>query len=142
MSANVVELDAVSRWYGNVLGLSRVQLGFEPGVTALLGPNGAGKSTLLKLVTGLLRPSSGRVTVFGMTPFANPDVHAKLGLVPEEEEFRARVRAQDWLEYLLRLHGFDAGSAQQPPVPACSGELASRFGATVDTANAEAGKDA
>ncbi len=110
---NTVELDSVSRWYGNVLGLSRVSLSFEPGVTALLGPNGAGKSTLLRLVTGLLRPSSGSVTVFGAAPFANPDVYRKLGLVPEEEEFRARVSAFDWLEYLMRLHGFDEKSASE-----------------------------
>lgn len=113
MSPPVVELRAVSRWYGNVLGLSRVDLTFAPGVTALLGPNGAGKSTLLKLVTGLLRPSSGTVSVFGAAPFANPDVHRKLGLVPEEEEFQARVSAVDWLEYLMRLHGFNESTARE-----------------------------
>jgi ABC-2 type transport system ATP-binding protein len=111
MSTPVIELDAVSRWYGNVLGLSRVDLAFSPGVTALLGPNGAGKSTLLKLVTGLLRPSSGTVSVFGASPFANPEVHRRLGHVPEEEEFHARVSAIDWLEYLMRLHGFDEHTA-------------------------------
>ena len=109
---HVIALDAVSRWYGTVLGLSRVSLTFDAGVTALLGPNGAGKSTLLKLVTGLLRPSSGSVTVFGATPFANTDVYQKLGLVPEEEEFKARVSAIDWLEYLMRLHGFDEQAAR------------------------------
>ena len=108
---SAIALEAVSRWYGNVLGLSRVSLEFEPGVTALLGPNGAGKSTLLKLVTGLLRPSSGTVSVLGEPPFANPTIYARLGLVPEEEEFRARVSAVDWLEYLLRLHGFGEGDA-------------------------------
>ena len=109
---HVIALDAVSRWYGTVLGLSRVSLTFDAGVTALLGPNGAGKSTLLKLVTGLLRPSSGSVTVFGATPFANTDVYQKLGLVPEEEEFQARVSAIDWLEYLMRLHAFDEQAAR------------------------------
>ena len=75
--------------------MSRVSLEFEPGVTALLGPNGAGKSTLLKLVTGLLRPSSGTVSVLGLAPFANPTIYARLELVPEEEEFHARVSAVD-----------------------------------------------
>jgi ABC-2 type transport system ATP-binding protein len=109
----VIELSGVSRWYGSVVGLSRVDLTFARGVTALLGPNGAGKSTLLKLVTGLLRPSSGKVSVLGASPFANPDVHRKLGLVPEEEEFQARVNALDWVEYLLRLHGFDEPAARE-----------------------------
>ena len=65
MSGPVVLLEKVSRWYGNVLGLSGVDLAFEPGVTALLGPNGAGKSTLIRLVTGLIRPSAGTVLAFG-----------------------------------------------------------------------------
>jgi ABC-2 type transport system ATP-binding protein len=111
VSDPVIELDAVSRWYGNVLGLSRVSLAFGAGVTALLGPNGAGKSTLLKLVSGLLRPSSGSIRVLGVRPFASSDVYQNLGLVPEEEEFRARVSAIDWVEYLMRLHGFDENDA-------------------------------
>ena len=109
---SVIELDSVSRWYGNVLGLSRVSLAFEPGVTALLGPNGAGKSTLLKLISGLLQPSSGTVSVLGQNPFANPDVFQTLGTVPEEEEFRARVCAIDWLSYLLQLSGVEEDDAR------------------------------
>ncbi len=108
---SVIELHDVSRWYGSVLGVSRVSLQFEPGVTALLGPNGAGKSTLLKLVTGLLHPSSGTVRVFDMPPFANPAVYRRLGLVPEEEEFRVRVNGLDWLAFLLQLNGLDEETA-------------------------------
>lgn len=113
MSASVIALRGASRWYGNVLGLSRVDLTFEPGVTALLGPNGAGKSTLLKLVTGLLKPSAGSVEVFGEPPFANAKIYKKLGLVPEEEDFRARVTAIEWLEYLVRLSGVDGALAPE-----------------------------
>ncbi len=111
----VVRIENVSRWYGNVLGLSGVELAVQPGVVALLGPNGAGKSTLIKLVTGLIRPSSGTVSVFGEPPFANPRVHRRLGVVPEEEGLRpsAPVRAGDFLAYLLRLHGFDIEEARR-----------------------------
>lgn len=114
-AAVVVRLQNVSRWYGNVLGLSGVELAFEPGVTALLGPNGAGKSTLLRLVTGLIRPSTGEVTVFGEPPFANPRVHERIGVVPEEEEIRpsAPLRCLDFVSYLLRLHGLDPASARE-----------------------------
>lgn len=110
----VVELHDVSRWYGNVLGLSGVELGFRPGVTALLGPNGAGKSTLFRLVSGLLRPSTGEVTLFGERPFANPRVHSRTGVVPEEEELRpsAPLRCIDFVSYLLRLQGFDREKAR------------------------------
>ncbi len=55
----------LSKWYGNVLGLSDVTLEIEPGITGLLGPNGAGKSTFMKLLTGQLKPNLGEVSVLG-----------------------------------------------------------------------------
>lgn len=115
--SDIVSLEGVSRWYGDVLGVSRVSLSFDAGVTALLGPNGAGKSTLLRVIAGLLRPSAGRVTVRALDPFANPDVYEHLGLVPEEEELAARVTGHEWIAHLLRLRGTD---------PAAARELASR----------------
>ena len=101
----MIQLRAVSRWFGSVLGVSRIDLTLGPGVTALLGPNGAGKSTLMRLITGQIRPSSGEVTVFGEDPFANPRVAARWGLVPEEDGFPPGVRGRDWLQFLLRLQG-------------------------------------
>ena len=110
---NAVELQSVSRWYGNVLGLSRVDLSIGSGVTALLGPNGAGKSTLIRLVTGQIRPSMGRLLVFGEAPFANPRVARRIGVVPEEDGFPPRVTGRDWVRYLLRLHGLTEMEAEQ-----------------------------
>ena len=51
-----IELDHVSRWYGNVVAVNDISFALGPGVTGLLGPNGAGKSTLLNLLAGLLSP--------------------------------------------------------------------------------------
>jgi ABC-2 type transport system ATP-binding protein len=110
---NTVELHSASRWYGNVLGLSRVELAIGTGVTALLGPNGAGKSTLIRLVTGQIRPSAGSLHVFGETPFANPLVARRIGIVPEEDGFPPRVTGRDWVRYLLRLHGFDENESER-----------------------------
>ena len=56
-----VELQDVSRWYGNVVAVNDISFILRPGITGLLGPNGAGKSTLLHMIAGLLRPSAGRV---------------------------------------------------------------------------------
>ncbi|HSF17716.1 MAG TPA: ABC transporter ATP-binding protein [Vicinamibacteria bacterium] len=112
---SVIELRRVSRWYGSALGLRRVDLDFDPGVTALLGPNGAGKSTLIRIVAGLLRPSSGEVSVAGEPPFANSRVFARLGVVLEEGELRpqARISVFDWLVFLLRLNGFAEARARE-----------------------------
>ena len=65
----VAELLDVSHHYGSVAALTDVSLSLEPGVvTALLGPNGAGKTTAVSLLTGLARPTSGRVRLFGGDP--------------------------------------------------------------------------
>jgi ABC-2 type transport system ATP-binding protein len=110
---STVEIRSVSRWYGNVLGLNRVELEIGTGVTALLGPNGAGKSTLIRLVTGQIHPSTGEILVFDQPPFANPTVASRLGLVPDEDGFPFRVTGIDWVVYLLRLHGFEEDEARR-----------------------------
>lgn len=59
-------MEAVSRLFGSFAALRQVTVDFEPGrCYVLLGENGAGKSTLLRILAGLLRPSAGKVTVFG-----------------------------------------------------------------------------
>src|SRR4051812_26572497 len=56
----------VSKFYGEVLGVNRVQLSIPPGITSLVGPNGSGKTTLMNLMVGLLRPTEGEIRVLGV----------------------------------------------------------------------------
>ena len=63
-----VEFDNVSKFYGEVLGINRVSLSIEPGITSLVGPNGSGKTTLMNVMTGLLHPTKGTVHVLGYPP--------------------------------------------------------------------------
>jgi ABC-type multidrug transport system ATPase subunit len=58
MSADdrLIVFENVSKFYGETLGVNRVTLAIEPGITSLVGPNGAGKTTLMNLMTGLLSP--------------------------------------------------------------------------------------
>jgi len=62
----LIIFDDVSKFYGEILGVNRVNLQIAPGITSLVGPNGAGKSTLMNLMTGLLRPTRGSITVLGI----------------------------------------------------------------------------
>ena len=61
-----IVFEDVSKFYGEVLGVNRVTLSLPPGITSLVGPNGSGKTTLMNLMTGLIRPTRGRVTVLGL----------------------------------------------------------------------------
>jgi ABC-2 type transport system ATP-binding protein len=66
--ARSIVVSGVSRYYGEILGVRNVTLDIRPGVTSLVGPNGAGKTTLLNLMAGLLVPTSGTITVHGLSP--------------------------------------------------------------------------
>ena len=68
MSEGAIVFENVSRFYGEVLGINRVNLTIPPGVTSLVGPNGSGKTTLMNLMTGLLRPTRGQIRVLGIRP--------------------------------------------------------------------------
>jgi ABC-2 type transport system ATP-binding protein len=104
MSA-IVQAEELSRWYGMVMGLNNVTFEIGPGLTGLVGPNGAGKSTLIQIVTGQLQPSSGRLTVFGETPWNNPRLIQRIGYCPEREAVPKELRPLDWLRGLAYLSG-------------------------------------
>ena len=58
-----IVFEDVSKFYGEILGVNRVNLSIPPGITSLVGPNGSGKTTLMNLMTGLVRPTRGRIQV-------------------------------------------------------------------------------
>jgi ABC-2 type transport system ATP-binding protein len=92
-----VETAGLSKWFGQKVALSEVDLAFGPGVTGLLGPNGAGKTTLLRLLTGLQRPSQGSVRLLGVDPRRDQDIYRKVALVPEDEAVYARLTAREFV---------------------------------------------
>jgi len=104
---SAIRLERASLRYGHVLGLSPTTLELPDGggITGLLGPNGAGKSTLIQMISGLLPPSGGSVSVFGEVPFRNPNVLSRIGLVPEGDRFPVGLRADRWLRMMGELSG-------------------------------------
>ncbi len=94
MSGPVIKLDRVTKRYGAVLGLNDVSLEVAPGITGLIGPNGAGKTTFLRLVTGMLRASSGAAQVLGGDVWTDVSVRGHMGYCPDSE------RVWDWMDGL------------------------------------------
>ena len=99
-----VELQNVSRWYGNVVAVNDITLSLGPGVTGLLGPNGAGKTTVLHMMAGFLNPSRGTVTVDGRPTWRNPGVYRELGLVNEREAVHGFLTAYEFVLASAKLH--------------------------------------
>ena len=108
MSAErLIVFDNVSRFYGDVLGVNRVNLALPPGVTSLVGPNGSGKTTLMNLLTGLVRPSRGRVSVLGMTPGDPERFFRRVGYCTQFDSFPRGVTGRSFIARWLGLHGLD-----------------------------------
>jgi ABC-2 type transport system ATP-binding protein len=101
---STLELQGVSRWYGDVVAVNDVTMTIGPGVTGLLGPNGAGKSTLISMMGGFLAPSSGTVTLDGVPTWRNPSVYKAIGLVPEVESMYDMVTGWEFVVSNARLH--------------------------------------
>lgn len=99
-----IEVQNVSKWYGDKVAVSDLSFALGPGVTALLGPNGAGKSTTIKLLTGLLRPSRGQVRVLGQSVVNNPQLYRRIGLVPEHEGLYLFLSVRQFVELSARLY--------------------------------------
>ena len=100
-----LQVDGVSKWFGDTVALSDVSFTSAPGVIGLLGHNGAGKSTLFDLLAGFSSPSQGSVRVLGVDPRADPSVHGRLGLVPDGEGLWPFLTARQTVEFLARHRG-------------------------------------
>ena len=109
----LIIFDNVSKFYGEILGVNRVNLQIAPGITSLVGPNGAGKSTLMNLMTGLLRPTRGTITLLGI-PTDQPDrLFRKVGYCTQFDSFPRGLTGREFLNAFLLVHGYDSKRANQ-----------------------------
>ena len=103
---SMIVFEDVSKFYGEVLGVNRVNLQIAAGITSLVGPNGSGKTTLMNLMTGLLRPTNGRISVLGTKPDQPEAMFRKLGYCSQFDSFPRGATARQFIEFYLRVHGY------------------------------------
>jgi ABC-2 type transport system ATP-binding protein len=117
----VVRAEALTKFYGAERGV--VDLDFEivaGEVFGLLGPNGAGKTTTIRLLLDLIRPTRGRIEVFGRDPRSDVGVRRRIGYLPGDLRLYDGLTARELCTYFARLRGLpDIGRA-----PALSERLA------------------
>jgi len=100
-----ITFDNVSRFYGEVLGVNRVNLTIQPGITSLVGPNGSGKTTLMNLMAGLIRPSRGTINVLGIPPGRPEELFRKLGYCTQFDAFPKGLTGYQFIYSYLLVHG-------------------------------------
>ncbi|MBO7747867.1 ABC transporter ATP-binding protein [Paenibacillus sp. MWE-103] len=106
----IVEAASVAKSFGAVRALDGVGFTLREGrCSALLGPNGAGKTTLLRILTGLLRPTSGEVRFRGLPPGGDP--RALIGYLPQLPAFYGWMSGKEFLQYAGELCGLSAREA-------------------------------
>lgn len=104
---SVIRARGLSKHFGRVRALDGLDLDIAPGeVHGFLGPNGAGKSTTIRILLGLLRPSSGAVTLFGRDPWRDAvDLHRRLAYVPGDVDLWPGLTGGETIDALLRMRG-------------------------------------
>jgi ABC-2 type transport system ATP-binding protein len=109
--SNLIVFDDVSKFYGEILGVNRVNISIGPGITSLVGPNGAGKSTLMNLMTGLLRPTRGRISILGIPTDRPEELFRKLGYCTQFDSFPRGLTGREFIRSFLLVHGYDRKQA-------------------------------
>ncbi|MBI3621093.1 MAG: ATP-binding cassette domain-containing protein [Nitrospirae bacterium] len=104
--AVAIDISKLVKRYGSTAAVDGLDLTIQQGeVFGLLGPNGAGKTTTLKIMTTLLRPTSGTVTVLGHDVVADADaVRRLIGYVPQERAVDRLLTAREHLELFADLY--------------------------------------
>lgn len=103
----VIECDALTKRYGNMDALHDLNLTVDEGeVLGFLGPNGAGKTTTIRLLLGLIHPTSGRASLFGLDAQRDAvEIHKRVAFVPGDAALWPTLTGQEILELLANLHG-------------------------------------
>lgn len=108
-----VTFSNVSRFYGEVLGINKVNLAIPSGITSLVGPNGSGKTTLMNLMSGLLRPTQGEIRVLGVPPDQPQRLGRILGYCTQFDAFPKGLSGWQFIHSFLLLHGMSDAECRQ-----------------------------
>src|SRR2546426_5601189 len=112
-SEQTITFENVSKFYGEILGVNRVNLAIPPGITSLVGPNGAGKTTLMNLMTGLLRPTRGRLSVLGIPTDQPEQLFRKVGYCSQFDSFPRGLTGREFIKSFLMVSGFASKEADE-----------------------------
>jgi len=111
---SLLKVEHLSKSFGAVRAVDSVSFEVRPGeIYGLLGPNGAGKTTSISIISGLLKPDAGEVTVAGASFWSNPQkAKSIMGVVPQELAIYEELSGRENLEFWGRMAGLSSGDAK------------------------------
>jgi ABC-2 type transport system ATP-binding protein len=109
----LIILDEVSKFYGEVLGVNHINLHIPPGITSLVGPNGSGKTTLMNLMTGLIHPDHGSISMRGVSPRDPENLMRITGYATQYDSAPRWATGLSFIETSLVLFGYSRVKAEE-----------------------------
>ena len=100
MIVSCINVEHLSKSYGSITAVNDLILSVKKGqVYGFLGPNGAGKSTTIKLLTTLIKPSSGSLSILGIDAISNPlEIRSKIGVVLQQPSYEPTLSVEKSLD--------------------------------------------
>ena len=122
---NAITIKALTKKYGDLAAVNNLNLTIEQGeLFALLGVNGAGKTTTIKMLSCLIKPTSGDATILGESIISNPHaIKEKTNISPQETAVAANLTVLENLQLIAGIYGQDNKTAKKS-----AHEMAQRFG--------------
>ena len=110
--SSVIEAVGLTKTYGSRRGINDVTFAVAEGeVFGFLGPNGAGKTTTIRTLLGLLRPTGGQASIYGLDVWADaPRIHERVSYVGSDPAYLGELTAAEQLDYIARLRRLPSGS--------------------------------
>jgi ABC-2 type transport system ATP-binding protein len=102
----IINTDQISKSFGKNYALKELNLQIPRGICGFVGRNGAGKTTTLSVLLGLLKPTSGKATVFGLDCWNDSyTIHTKLGVMHETNAYPRSFNSKHYLAHVARIYG-------------------------------------
>ena len=111
----MIKVEGVTKRYGPATAVKNVSFNVERGeIVGFLGPNGAGKTTTMRILTGFLPPTEGTAAVGGYDVQKDPiEVKKRIGYLPETPPLYPEMEVVDYLRFVARLKGIEAGAIER-----------------------------
>ncbi|HLB25634.1 MAG TPA: ABC transporter ATP-binding protein, partial [Nitrospirota bacterium] len=109
----LIEIKGLTKKFGNLTAVDGLSLSVEAGeIFGFLGPNGAGKTTTLKMMAGLIRPTSGGVSIDGHDILKEPaEAKSVMGYVPDRPFVYEKLTALEFMRFIGGLYSMDQAEA-------------------------------